>query len=160
MGDCGLRVWPRRHRSKEAAGGSGARSGPRELVPPPHHTSRPALRSFACETPGDHLETAGACMPKRFICVCLRPPGLQAASLLCPWDSPGQNAGVGCHFLLGDLPDPGIKTMSLMFLHWQVGSLSLAGYPLQYSCLENSSDRGARQATIHGVTQSWTHFSN
>ena len=60
----------------------------------------------------------------------------------------------------GDLPDPGIKTMPLMFLHWQVGSLSLAGYPLQYSCLENSSKRGARQATVHGVTQSWTHLSN
>ena len=24
------------------------------------------------------------------------------------------------------------------------------GYPLQYSCLENSTDRGAWQATIHG----------
>ena len=25
-------------------------------------------------------------------------------------------------------------------------------YPLQYSCLENSTDRGAWQATVHGVT--------
>ena len=25
------------------------------------------------------------------------------------------------------------------------------GYPLQYSCLENSMDRGAWQATVHGV---------
>ena len=24
------------------------------------------------------------------------------------------------------------------------------GYPLQYSCLENSMDRGAWQATVHG----------
>ena len=24
----------------------------------------------------------------------------QPASLLCPWDSPGKNTGVGCHFLL------------------------------------------------------------
>ena len=30
------------------------------------------------------------------------------------------------------------------------------GYPLQYSCLENAMDRGARQATVHGVTKSWT----
>ena len=29
-------------------------------------------------------------------------------------------------------------------------------YPLQYSCLENSMDRGAWQATVHGVTKSWT----
>ena len=30
------------------------------------------------------------------------------------------------------------------------------GNPLQYSCLENSMDRGARQATVHGVAKSWT----
>ena len=30
----------------------------------------------------------------------LRPYGLQPARLLCPWDSPGKNTGVGCHFLL------------------------------------------------------------
>ena len=30
------------------------------------------------------------------------------------------------------------------------------GYPFQYSCLENSMDRGAWQATVHGVTKSWT----
>ena len=27
------------------------------------------------------------------------------------------------------------------------------GKPLQYSCLENPMDRGARLATIHGVTE-------
>ena len=38
-------------------------------------------------------------------CVCtgwlqsclLRPSGLQPSRLLCPWDSPGKNTGVGCH---------------------------------------------------------------
>ena len=30
------------------------------------------------------------------------------------------------------------------------------GYPLQYLCLENSMDRGAQQATVHGVTKSQT----
>ena len=30
------------------------------------------------------------------------------------------------------------------------------GYPLQYSCLENSMDRGAWWATVHGVAESWT----
>ena len=28
------------------------------------------------------------------------------------------------------------------------------GNPLQYSCLENPMDRGAWQATVHGVTKS------
>ena len=27
------------------------------------------------------------------------------------------------------------------------------GYPLQYSCLENPVDRGAWQATVHGVVR-------
>ena len=30
---------------------------------------------------------------------------------------------------------------------------------LQYSCLGNSMDRGARQATVHGVAKSWTRLS-
>ena len=32
--------------------------------------------------------------------------------------------------------------------------------PLQYSCLETSMDRGAWQATVHGVTKSWTQLSD
>ena len=28
--------------------------------------------------------------------------------------------------------------------------------PLQYSCLENPTDRGAWLATVHGVAKSWT----
>ena len=34
------------------------------------------------------------------------------------------------------------------------------GNPLQYSCLENSMDRGARWAAVHGVSKSqqeWVH---
>ena len=30
--------------------------------------------------------------------------------------------------------------------------------PLQYSCLENSMDRGALWATVHGVPKSWTRL--
>ena len=30
------------------------------------------------------------------------------------------------------------------------------GNPLQYPCLENSMDRGARQATVHGIAKSQT----
>ena len=30
------------------------------------------------------------------------------------------------------------------------------GYPLQYSCPENSMDRGAWRATVHDVTKSQT----
>ena len=34
------------------------------------------------------------------------------------------------------------------------------GNPLQYSCLENSMDRGAWWVTVHGVAKSWTRLSN
>ena len=34
------------------------------------------------------------------------------------------------------------------------------GNPLQYSCLENSMDRGAWWATVHGVTKSQTGLSD
>ena len=34
------------------------------------------------------------------------------------------------------------------------------GNPLQYSCLENSMDRGAWWATVQGVAESWTQLSN
>jgi len=32
------------------------------------------------------------------------------------------------------------------------------GFPLQYSCLDNSTDRGAWWATVSGVTKSQTHL--
>ena len=43
------------------------------------------------------------------VCVCvsrsvvfnsLRPRGLYPTGFFCPWNSPGKNTGVGCHFLL------------------------------------------------------------
>ena len=34
------------------------------------------------------------------------------------------------------------------------------GNSLQYSCLENSMDREAWQATVHGVANSWTRLSD
>ena len=33
-------------------------------------------------------------------CPTLRPHRRPPTRLLCPWDSPGKNTGVGCHFLL------------------------------------------------------------
>ena len=41
----------------------------------------------------------------------LWPRGLQSARLLCPWDSPGKNTGVGSPSP-GDLPHPGIEPRS------------------------------------------------
>ena len=45
----------------------------------------------------------------RFSCVdSVRPHRRQPTRLPCPWDSPGKNTGVGCHFLLqGIFPTQG-----------------------------------------------------
>ena len=41
----------------------------------------------------------------------VKPHGLYLARLLCPWDSPRKNTGLGCHFLLQgiNIPTPGIE---------------------------------------------------
>ena len=53
----------------------------------------------------------------------LRPCGL-SARLLCLWDFPGKNPGVGGHFLLqGIFPTQGSNPRHL---HWQAGSLPLS----------------------------------
>ena len=55
--------------------------------------------------------------------------------LLCPWDFPGKNAGVCCHFLLqGIFPTQGSNPGLLSLLHWQGDSLTLvpAGKPREY----------------------------
>ena len=42
------------------------------------------------------------------VCPTLRPHGLYPPRLLCPWDSPGKNTGVGCYSLLqGIFPTQG-----------------------------------------------------
>ena len=41
----------------------------------------------------------------------LRPHGLQASRLLCPWKSPGKNTEVGCHCLIqGMFPTQGLNS--------------------------------------------------
>ena len=51
-------------------------------------------------------------------------PWTVAHQLLCPWDFPGKNTGVGCHFPLQAI----FLTQGLnpQLLHWQVDSLPLS----------------------------------
>ena len=54
---------------------------------------------------------------------CLRPCGLKPTRLLSPWDSPGKNSGMGCHFLLqGIFLTQGLNRSPL---HWRADSLHL-----------------------------------
>ena len=61
----------------------------------------------------------------------LRPHGLWPARLLCSWDSPGRNTGVGCHFLLlGIFPTRG-SNPSLLHCRQILYQLSYKGSPTQ-----------------------------
>ena len=44
--------------------------------------------------------------------------------LLCPWDCPGKNIGVGCHALLQEIFLT--QELKLHLLHWMVDSLPLS----------------------------------
>ena len=46
-------------------------------------------------------------------CLALGTPWTITHQAPLPWDFPGKNSGLGCHFLLqGNLPDPGIEPKS------------------------------------------------
>ena len=60
----------------------------------------------------------------------LQPHGLQPTRLLHPWDSPGKNTGVGCHFLLqGIFPTQGLNP-GLLHCRQILYQLSYQGSPL------------------------------
>ena len=94
------------------------------------------------------------------LCSTLQRYGLQPARLLCPWGSPDEDTGVGCHALLqGNPPDPGIKPVSLMSLalacgFFTTGATSVPAKSLQ-SCptLCNTVDCSWPGFSVHGILQ-------
>ena len=71
------------------------------------------------------LKTYNYCLVAKLCQTLLRPPhGLQSTRLLWPWDFPGKNTGMGCHFLLQQIfPTQGSNSH---LLYWQVDSLALS----------------------------------
>ena len=51
---------------------------------------------------------------------------------------------------------PAVQEATVQFLGHEDPLEKEMGFPLQYSCLENPMDRGAWQATVHGVAKSRT----
>ena len=112
---------------------------PALLPPHPHKPKVPSPASLKKESPPRlaHREHRWSRM-----CTCAQslvmlesswPRGLQPARLLCPWEFPGRNTGVGCHFLLqGIFLTQASNPRLLHHLHWQVDSLPLShlGSPL------------------------------
>ena len=98
----------------------------------------------------------------------LQPHGLQPARLLCPWDSPGNSTGVGCH-ARGSSQHRDQTQVSYIYLHWQAGSSplapaqrfhihhynfffqSLSGWWKTHSLSESSGGSGLGEAGIWGT---------
>ena len=75
---------------------------------------------------------------------CVWPCGLKPTKLLYPWDPPGKNTGMGCHFLLqGIFPTQGLNPSLLSLLHWQVVSLPLEppGNPIYWESHGQQGDQ-------------------
>ena len=66
----------------------------------------------------------------------VRPHRRQPTRLPCPWDSPGKNTGVGCHFLLQCMK---VKSQS------EVAQL--------YPTLSDPMDRSLPGFSVHGIFQ-------
>ena len=108
-----------------------------------------------------------------------RSPTLQADALPSEPLGKSRNTGVGSLSLLqGNFPtpesnrgflhcrqilyqlsyqgSPAMREIQVQSLSWEDSLGEGNGYSLQCSCLENSMDRGAWRATVHGVTKSQT----
>src|SRR5574339_48539 len=48
----------------------------------------------------------------------VRPHRWQPTRLLRPWDSPGKNTGVGCHFLLQSMKEKSLSRVRLLGTPW------------------------------------------
>ena len=93
-------------------------------------------------------------------CSVMSDPFVRSQAGYRPWDSPGKNTGVACHFLLQGLfqtqgPDPHL----LCLLHWQADSLPLShqGSPSHGQLDKNSSQ--ARNGQSSGWGAHWTGWA-
>ena len=70
------------------------------------------------------------CVSRSVVPDSLRPHGLQSTRFLCPWDFPGKDTGVGCHFLLqGIFPTQG-SNPGLLHCRQILYRLSYKGSPI------------------------------
>ena len=70
-----------------------------------------------------HVMTKPVCVSHSVMPDSLWPHGLQPTRLLCPWDFPGKNTGVGCHALLQGIfltqgSNPSLLLAGRFFTFW------------------------------------------
>ena len=58
------------------------------------------------------------CLVPKSCLILLWPHGLQPTGLLCLWDFPGRNTGVGCHFLLQGIFLTQASSLCLLHCRW------------------------------------------
>ena len=93
------------------------------------------------------------------MCVCsvasdsLWPCGPQPTRLLCPWDIPGKNAGVGCHFLLQGIFPTQESNPILLHCRQVLYQLSYEGSPKSCSTLYDPMDCSPPGSSVHGILQ-------
>ena len=98
-------------------------------------------------------ERGGVVLSRSVLSNSLWPHGLQPARLLCPWDSPGKNTGVGCHALLQQIfptqgSNPGLPHYRQSLYH-----LSHQGNPRILEWVAYPFSRGTSQP------KNWTRVS-
>ena len=99
------------------------------IHPKEHYSALKSSEQSAMKKTWRKLECTllSACSVTSVVSDSLWPYGLQPARLLCPWDSPGKNTGVGCHALFQRIfLTQRLNLHLLCLLHWQGGSLPLA----------------------------------
>ena len=84
------------------------------------------------------------CLVTKSCLTLLWPQGLQPTRLLCPWDFPGKNIGMDCHFLLQGIfwsrnwtVSPALQADSLLLSH-QGSPYSLSKFQLYNSVINYS----------------------
>ena len=96
------------------------------------HTAAERIQHWPCDLPPTPCGGGGGLVAKSC-------PTLAPARLLCPWDSPGKNTGVGCHFLLqGIFPSQGLNP----------GLLHCRQILYQLSCEGSPNPSGIRQMKV------------
>ena len=90
----------------------------------------------------------------------------QPTPVFLPGESQGREPGrllsMGSHRVRhywSDLAAAAMQDTWVQSLGWKDPLKKGIGYPLQYSCLENSMNRGAWWATVHRVAKSQTQLS-
>ena len=113
--------------------------------------------SFCCckslESGGCVLHTLSSTDGKEFACNAGDPNSIPGSGR-----STGEGIGYTLHYSWASLVAQMVKNPPAMQETWiwsLVGKIpgEGKGYPLQYSCLENSMDKGTWKATVHGATE-------